>query len=222
MVRSTIDDAKIIGGVTKKAVKAVGVLGAEIVRLAFVGIYVTGALAATGVWMGIKGGAGAVVEVVKDLMFEREPSQTRQHDPDMRPQHFLRQSYGPDDPNSDFSGGDSGGSGSDDDDNDFVIGQTLTVDEQLARRFKDARKNGSVIKIDDDNEQKGETKEPKSRKKKPNQTEVDQEKARRKEVRRVNAAKKMADSKGLTEKGKKGYSGPGRKLYEPSYRQFTL
>lgn len=64
------------------------------------------------------------------------------------------------------------------------------------------------------------------KKKKPNQTEIDQEKARRKEVRRVNAAKRMADSKGLTDKGKEGNihfndENSGR-LYEPSYRQFTL
>jgi hypothetical protein len=115
----------------------------------------------------------------------------------------------------DDSGSDSDGSGS-----DFVMGQTLTAQQQLDKKFNDARKSGSVIKIDDDDEQKGETKEPKPRRKKtPTPKEIAAETKRR----LASLARKLKmDVKPAGISGNDIVSHKKGKLYEPSYRQFTL
>ena len=229
MVQSAIDDAKFVGGG-----------GLQLFRRACIAIYVTGKysgpIVANSVWSVIVGGVGAVVGAAKKILSSSPP-----------PPDIVIVTWGKSDSDSDSysgdsgdsgdsdgSGGDSGGSGGDD---GVVIGETLTIEEQLDRNYNDAIEDGSVIKIDDDDgdndgEQKEETKETKTREQKGKTKET---KTRRKKTPKEIAAEKKRKLKRLAKNLKMdvttaGISGDdivkykkGKKgLYEPSYRQFTL
>jgi len=243
MVQSAIDDAKFVGGG-----------GLQLFRRACIAIYVTGKysgpIVANSVWSVIVGGVGAVVGAAKKILSSSPP-----------PPDIVIVTWGKSDSDSDSysgdsgdsgdsggsgadsgdsgdsgdsdgSGGDSGGSGGDD---GVVIGETLTIEEQLDRNYNDAIEDGSVIKIDDDDgdndgEQKEETKETKTREQKGKTKET---KTRRKKTPKEIAAEKKRKLKRLARMlemdvntaGVSGYDfndeNSGR-LYEPSYRQFTL
>jgi hypothetical protein len=216
----------VLGGINRGGRAALGSLGTGINRGGRAGgrmAYNAGGTFAGILRNGLISGAGAVAGVVRDQLMG--PSTYSGGDPSDDPSDPSDDPSDPSDPSDDPSDGsdsadDDSGSDSDGSGSDFVMGQTLTAQQQLDKKFNDARKSGSVIKIDDDDEQKGETKEPKPRRKKtPTPKEIAAETKRR----LASLARKLKmDVKPAGISGNDIVSHKKGKLYEPSYRQFPL